>query len=98
MKIKQILIPLLIVFFIILIALTIKKPSITGDAVRENQINKTPDKQWLERNCQCIKADNIKCRNGFTLNNGRCWRGDMMTSPIRECSKYNCTGEIYEVD
>ncbi|MBR9701733.1 hypothetical protein GOV13_02315 [Candidatus Pacearchaeota archaeon] len=58
-----------------------------------------PSKDWLVDNCDCIERNNFRCLNGFELDaENRLCRGDgSVTNVILGCSKYNCTGEVYEV-
>lgn len=58
------------------------------------------DWDWVEENCDCIERENFYCSfENFELGEGNlCWKGEEFTNPVRGCSKYNCTGEIYEVE
>ena len=59
--------------------------------------NTNVDWDWVKDNCDCIERERLFCGfEGFVLNeDGYCYKEKEFTNPLRGCSKYNCTGEIY---
>ena len=48
--------------------------------------------------CRCIERKRLRCLEGFELDseNRLCRKGNDFTNVILGCSKYECSGTIYE--
>jgi hypothetical protein len=47
--------------------------------------------------CRCIERERIECPDDFEFIEGRslCKNGEFVTNPSLACSKYECSGKIY---
>jgi hypothetical protein len=76
---------------------------LAGDAPTPYTVQEPEDEidwDWVKDNCDCIEKNKRSCRyEGFELiEGGVCRKAGQITTALISCSKYNCTGEIYEVD
>ena len=96
--IKQWLVYVLIVAFVLLLGVFVISTKKTPSSYSVQEEKKI-DWKWVEENCDCIEKNNTYCGfEGFEIGeDGLCHKDKDFTNPIRGCSKYNCTGEIYEV-
>ena len=51
-----------------------------------------------DEKCRCVERERLKCNDGFELDleNRFCRSGKDITNVILSCSKYECSGVVYE--
>ena len=67
----------------------------TGNVAMEN----TEKYDWLVDNCECIERENLKCPDGFELEERVCRdkEKNTFTNVLLGCSKYDCNGKVWGV-
>ena len=97
---KVFIIAVLIVVLLVATFVFVMRKSPSSLAVQNEEESEKPediDWDWVKDNCNCIERERLFCGfEGFVLNeDGYCYKEKEFTNPLRGCSKYNCTGEIY---
>ncbi len=84
----------IIIVFLLLIGVLILKIK------QKNEENKFNSGFFEDNNCSCLEREKLICKSGFELDSQRkiCIRGNEITNVILRCSKYDCSGIIYELN
>ncbi|MAH03173.1 hypothetical protein CMI39_00085 [Candidatus Pacearchaeota archaeon] len=93
MKIKNIILIIAILIIISFVVIFAKNVSV-ANAIKEQIIYE----EFLVENCDCLEKERIKCFEGYELGDKFCRKGNDVTSSLRACSKYNCSGEIHNLE
>lgn len=87
----------LILLFVLISGLTFKKLSVNQNDNNESNSNENLS-FYDEETCRCVERERLRCNEGFELDleNRICKNGNDITNVILGCSKYECSGTIYE--
>lgn len=94
---------LILVILVIIISLIIFVRNVSvANAIKEHEkiqeiIDNIIYEESLVENCECIEKERIKCFEEYELDGRVCRNGKTITSILRACSKYNCSGEIHNL-
>ena|SRR3990167_5933393 len=100
-KNKKLTTALAILFFVILIAAVfLIKSSAKNNASSNNIESSYTSDFFIDNQCICLERGIKKCSEGFELSGNLCINKDKtyFTNILLGCSKYDCSGGIYELD
>tara|TARA_Y100000034_G_scaffold46233_1_gene56850 strand:+ start:3040 stop:3330 length:291 start_codon:yes stop_codon:yes gene_type:complete len=92
-KMRNIILIFVILAIIISVVIFAKNISV-ANAIKEQIVYE----ESLVENCECIEKERIKCFEGYELDGRFCRKEKKVTNVLRACSKYNCSGEIHNLE
>ena len=87
----------LVLLFVLILGLVFKELSQKESKNAKNSPNE--DTSFYDADvCRCLERERLRCNDGFELDAEKrlCRNGTDITNVILSCSKYECSGTIYQ--